>query len=191
MRTEKLLAVLFLIGLAFRFLHWTGASTLIVISLSTISILYFPAAFYFFCDKVIKRQNLPLSIVSGLFLSLIPLGILYKIMYWQGGHFFLLIGTVTVPIFLAITYLLKSKTKDDLKTYYKNLILRTGILTALTILFYLTPTSTLLKVQYWDDPELARLKISYFANPDNMEHKKQLDEYILKRDSMKHDKVVN
>jgi len=191
MRTEKLLSVIFLVGLVFKLLHWPGSGILLVLSLSTISILYFPAAFYFFSDKDIKRQNLVLSIVSGLFLSLIPLGILFKIMYWQGSQFFLLMGTVTAPIFFVIIYLYKSQIKDDLKTYYKNLIRRTGILTSLTILFYLTPTSALLKVQYWDDPELARLKISYFANPDNIDHKKQLDEYILKRDSLKLNKGVD
>lgn len=185
MRTEKVLALLFLIGLLFKLLHWTGSGFILVITLYAVVILYFPAAFYFFCDKDIERQNLPLSIFSGLFLSLIPLGILFKIMYWQGGQIFLEIGSVTAPIFFAITYFLKSKATDDLKIYYKNLYLRTSILTALTLVFCFTPTRTLLKVQYWDDPELAKLKISYFANPDNMEHKKQLDEYILKRDSLK------
>jgi len=184
MRTEKALTIVFLIGLSFKLLHWPGAGPLIVISLSTIAMLYFPAAFYFFCDKVIKRQNLALSIVSGLFLSLIPVGILFKIMYWPGGQVYLLIGIVTAPIILAIIFFLKSKTVDDLKTYYRNMFLRTSILTALTIIFYLTSTSTLLKVQYWDDPELARLKTLHYTNPDNEEYKKQHDEYLSKRDSL-------
>lgn len=191
MKTEKALTIVFLIGLLFKFLHWPGTGPLLVISLSTITMLYFPAAFYFFCDQVIKRQNLLLSIVSGLFLSLIPLGILFKIMYWPGGQFYLLIGTVTAPIILAIIYFLKSKTADDLKTYYKNMFLRTSILTALTIVFYLTPTSTLIKIQYWDDPELARLKTLHYTNPDNEEYKKLHDEYLSKRDSLYLEKTSN
>ncbi|MDP1727265.1 MAG: hypothetical protein Q8M15_10820 [Bacteroidota bacterium] len=184
MRTEKVLTILFLVGLLFKVLHWIGASQILAISLMTIAMLYFPAAFYFFCDKVIKRQNIALSIVSGLFLSLIPLGILFKIMYWRGGQVYLLTGLVTAPIILAVIYFLKSKTADELKTYYRNMFLRTSILTALAFLFYLTPTSTLLEIQYFRDPELARLKTLHYTYPDNYEYKKQHDDYISKRDSM-------
>lgn len=183
MKTEKTFAIIFLVGLIFKLLHWPGASVILIISLSTIAMLYFPASFYFFCDKVIKRQNLALSIVSGLFLSFIPLGILFKIMYWPGGQFYLLIGTVTPPIILTILYFLKSRTTDDLTTYYKNMYARTIILTVLTITFYLIPTATLLKIQYWNDQELARLKTLYYTHPDNAEYKKQHDEYLLKRDN--------
>lgn len=184
MRTEKTLTIIFLVGLIFKLLHWPEAGIILVISLSTIAMLYFPGAFYFFCDKVIKRQNLALSIVSGLFLSLIPLGILFKIMYWPGGHLYLLIGTVTAPIILIVVYFLKSKTTDDLATYYKNMFVRTTVLTVLTISFYLIPTATLLKIQYWDDQELARLKTLHYTNPDNEEYKRLHDEYLQKRDSL-------
>lgn len=184
MRTEKTFAIIFIVGLIFKLLHWPGAGIILVISLSTTSMLYFPAAFYFFCDKIIKRQNLALSIVSGIFLSLIPLGILFKIMYWPGGQLYLLIGTVTAPIILTIIYFLKSRTTEDLATYYKSMFARTIILTILTIIFYFIPTATLLKIQYWDDQELARLKTLHYTYPDNEEYKKQHDEYLLKRDSL-------
>jgi len=184
MKTEKTLSIIFLVGLIFKLLHWPGAGEILVISLSTIVMLYFPAAFYFFCDKVIKRQNLALSIVSGLFLSLIPLGILFKIMYWPGGQLYLLIGTVSAPIILTVIYFLKSKTTENLATYYNNMFSRTIVLTVLTITFYLIPTATLLNIQYWDDQELARLKTLHYTHPDNEEYKKQHDEYLLKRDSI-------
>jgi hypothetical protein len=183
-RTEKTLTILFLIGLIFKLLHWPGAGIILVISLSTIAMLYFPAAFYFFCDKVIKRQNLALSIISGLFLSLIPLGILFKIMYWPGGQMYLLIGSVTAPIILTVIYFMKSKTTDELATYYKNMFVRTVVLMVLTITFYLIPSATLLKIQYWDDQELARLKTLHYTHPDNEEYKKQHDEYLLRQDSI-------
>jgi len=146
-----------------------------------IATLYFPGAFYFFCDKVIKRQNLALSIISGFFLSLIPIGILFKIQYWPGGQLYLLIGTITAPVIMAIVLFLKSKAAEDLSIYYKNMFSRTIVLSVLTVLFYLTPTSTLLKIQYRSDPELARLKILYYENPGNEEYRKQHDEYLLKK----------
>lgn len=185
MRTEKTFAVIFLVGLAFKLMHLLGADIIILVSLLTIAILYFPAAFYFFSDKVIKRQNLPLSVVSGLFLSIIPIGILFKVLFWRGAELILLMGSATAPIILVIVYFLKSKATEDLATYYKNMFVRTIVLTVLAISFYLLPTTTQLKYHYWDDKELARLKILRYTNPENAEYKRQLYEYIQKRDSLK------
>ena len=183
MKTEKTLIIVFFVGLIFKVLHWSGAEQLLAISLFTLAILYFPVAFYFFCDKTIKRQNLVLSVVSGLFLALVPLGVLFKVMYWSGGQTYLSVSLVTSPIILAIIYFLKLKTSEELKTYYQNMFLRTSILTCLTIIFYLTSTSTLLKIQYWDDSELARLKTLYYTDPTNQKYKKQHDDYLSRRDT--------
>ena len=192
MKTEKGLFISFIIGLLFRYiLHLPGASLLIVISLSLLATLYFPAAFYFFCDKKIKKQNLPLSIISGLFLSIISIGILFKIQYWPGANFHLLIGTVTAPIILGVTYFLKKKASDELKTYFKNMTVRLVTLSILTILLYLTPTENLLKIQYREDPELVRLKTLLYANPYNEEYIKEHDEYIMKRDSLYFSEILN
>lgn len=119
MRTEIGLFIAFLIGLVFRFLHWPGSGVIIVISLSSISLVYFPGAFYFFSDKVLKRQNLILSIISGLFLATIPMGMLFKLQYWPGANRYLLAGAVSAPIILGVTLFLKAKAGDKLKYYYK------------------------------------------------------------------------
>lgn len=141
MRTEIALTFLFVLGLIGKLLHLDGANILLLSSLLTISLLYFPAAFYFFCDKVIKRQNLLFSLIAGSFLSLIPVGILFKIMHWPGDKPMLFIGMVSAPVLLAITYFLQSKKPEYLLTYYQNMLWRTGILTLATFLFYFIWTS--------------------------------------------------
>jgi hypothetical protein len=181
MRTEKILSAVFLLGLVLKFLNIPAAGMLLMLSLMGIGILYFPAAYYFFSDKEIKRQNIPLTIVAGLFLSLIPIGILFKLLYWPGPvKMYLIIGAVTAPIIFIISYISRTKAVDDLKIYYKNMLFRTGILTVLAVLFLLTSPGSILKIQYRNDPELARLKIQYFENRDNKEYKKQYDAYMLK-----------
>ena len=181
MRSEKILSAVFLLGLVLKLLNIPAAGMLLMLSLMGIGILYFPAAYYFFSDKVIKRQNIPLTIVSGLFFSLIPIGILFKLLYWPGGgKMYLIIGSVTAPIIFIISYISRTKAVEDLKIYYKNMLFRTGVLTILAALFLLTPTGKILKIQYRNDPELARLKTQYFDNPDNKEYKKQYDAYMLK-----------
>ncbi len=182
MKTEKILSIVFIAGILFKLMHWPGGAVLLVLSLMTLAILYFPAAFYFFCDKVTKNQNLPLSVISGFFLSIIPIGILFKVQYWPGGQAYMLVGAVTAPVILAVTYFLKSKAPEELSVYYKNMIKRTAILTVLAALFCFTSTSTLIKIQCWDDPEMARLKTQYFTNPENEEYERQYDEYMFKKD---------
>lgn len=60
---------------------------------------------------------------------------------------------------------------------------RTATLTVLTLLLYLTPTATLLNIQYRNDPEMARLKTLHYTEPYNEEYKRQHDEYMMKQDS--------
>lgn len=191
MRTEKTLAVVFVVAVLLMLFHVPGEGIITVISLSTLSMLYFPGAFYFFSDKDIKRQNLGLSIVSGLLLSLIPLGILFKIMHWPGGEMYLLLGSVSAPIILAFVYILKTKAADELTTYYKNMVQRTSVLAVLALTFYLIPSETLIKINYWDDPELARLKTLHYTNPENEEYKKQHDEYVMERELSEFDTAIH
>jgi hypothetical protein len=184
MKTEKVFAIIFLIGLLFKIMHWPFAGPILVISLGSIGVLYFPLAFYFFSDKEFKRQNLFLSVVLGLFLSFVPVGILFKVLYWPGAQLYLLVGSVTAPVIAVLTYLSLSKATDELNTYYRNIFLRSAILAALAILFYATPTATLLKIQHRDNPELARLKTLSYENRDNEEYRKQLKDYLAKQDSL-------
>ncbi len=188
MRTEKVFASIFLVGLIFKLLHWPGAGVLIVISLSTLAFFYFPLAFYFFCDKQIKRQNLALSIISGFFLSIIPIGVMFKLQYWPGAQVQLLAGLFTAPIIFVVVYFLQKKSSEDLVLYYKNMFNRTLLLSILTMALYFTPTSTLIKIQHWDDAELARLKTQHFANPDNEEYAREYNKYI-KRDTIEYNET--
>jgi glucose uptake protein GlcU len=168
-------------------LHWPGAGELLIISLFAMTLLYFPLAFYFFCDKSIKRQNLAVSIISGFILAIAPVNILNKLMYWstETGQLRLLIAVGAVSILLfVILYLKSTSSSDELKIYYKNLFQRTLVICIATVIFYLIPTPTLIKIQYRDDPELARLKTLYYMHPDNAQYRKQYDDYVAKLDSL-------
>ena len=191
MRTEKVIACLFVIGLLFKFvLHFPGGGVILVVSLMLLSLVYCPLAFYFFSDKEIKKQNLALSIVAGMFLGLVPMGILFKIMYWTGADRYLFICSITVPIILGAIYYLKNKASVELATYYKNMLMRTFVLAFVTAVFYLTSTETLIHIQEGKDPELARLKTLSYTNPQNEEYAKQLEDYEMKKDSIYRSEVM-
>ncbi|MBL0072424.1 MAG: hypothetical protein IPP34_11710 [Bacteroidetes bacterium] len=183
MKTEKVLIVLAIIGICFKFLHWEGGGLILILSLMALSVIYFPGGFYFFSDKSVKRQNIPLSIISGFFLAIAPVGVLFKFQYWEGKTVMLLVSVISSIIIFSIALILKSKATDELKVYYKNMLLRTAIITVVTIMVSLVPSETLIKIQYSDDPELARLKTLHYLNPDNEEYRKAHDEYILEHES--------
>jgi hypothetical protein len=189
MKAEKALAILFIIGVSLKLLFWPWVNSwvgyLIAFSLLSIAIMYFPLAFYFYSDGNIKRQNIALSIIAGFLLSIIPLGILCKVMYWPGSQTLPMIGSVLGVVLLLVTPAFKSSAPEELNTYHKNMLLRTGVLTVFSLLFYVTPTETLAKIQYKHDPELARVKALYLSDVLNEEYKKQHDQYMLKLDSLK------
>src|ERR1700751_1113349 len=98
MKTEKTIGIIFLAGLILKVLHLPLGSVTVVLALGALGVLYFPAAFYFFCDKTIEKQNLGLSIVAGLLLAMVPVGILFKLQYWPGAQVYLLAGAIAAPI---------------------------------------------------------------------------------------------
>jgi hypothetical protein len=180
MKTEKALGVLFLISLLFRLMHWNGGDFLLLITLSALSLVYFPLSFYFFSGKNLKDQNVPLSIAAGLFLSITTTGVLFKQMHWKGSQPLLLIGTVAALVLLVVSLFMKSKESAS-SNYYKQLLVRSGVLGGLALVLYFTPMSTLLHIQHWDDAQLAKLKYRSFSNPSNAEYRNELIEYQAKR----------
>ena len=184
MKTERVLVILFLIGILFKFFHWTGFGLILTIACFSTAIIYCPFSFYFFSDKSLSNQNLPLSIISGFFLSIVPLGILFKIQYWNGAQIQLGFGLIITPIFLIIALIMKNRAPEAQAIYYRNLTLRFTVLTSLTYLFYFTSTATLLKIQYHDDPKLGQLKILYYENPTEIKYQEEINKYIERRDSL-------
>jgi hypothetical protein len=162
-----------------------GGGILIVLSLSVLAILYFPLAFYFFSDKTIKAQNLPLSIISGFFLSLAPIGIMFKLQFWPSYSMLLIAAFMFSIVFAFIGYFYKKESADNLVIYYRQFFSRAITLTILTGFFYFTPMQTLIKIQEWRDPHFARLKIQAYENPDNERYQQELMDYWDKRDGVK------
>lgn len=183
MKTEKTLAVIFVFALAVKFFDVTGSSLLLVISLTLLSMLYFPMAFYFFCDKNIKMQNLPLSIFGGMMLAMIPIGVMFKLMIWPGSFIQLFMGLFLSAVLLAAILVLKQKADKELKVYFKNFLQRTVFWLAFGLVLFFTPTSSIIKLQYRHEPELVRLKLLIHEHPGNPEYQYELQRYYIQRDS--------
>jgi len=191
MRTEKIIFAVILLGLLLKVFNVPISSLVLVLSLSTISMVYFGGAFYFFCDKKLKNSNIALSIIAGIFLSTAQIGILYKLLFWPGGQIMLLIGLIATIVLLIIAIILKIKSSEHLKTYYKNMLIRTSVWTILTLVIYFIPISTLVNYQYKNEPEKARLLNLTISDPANLEYQKQYYEYQLRQDSIEYGATNN
>lgn len=154
MKTEKIFAGLFLIGLCLYFFNVLGNSLLLIFCLVLLAFFCFPLGFYFFSDQTLKRQNIALSILGGIALFFAPIGILFKLMNWSGHIIVLMTALVLITILLAITFILYGKHKPELGTYYKNYLTRIIFWLSLSCIFYLTPSATLIKLHYHSEPEL-------------------------------------
>jgi len=97
-------AAAMIFGILFKFMHWPGASALIVLGIGTSSLIFLPLLFVLKSkdrhqtkDKII----LGLGILAGITLSL---SILFKVMHWPGSMYLgytsvILIGLILLPIF--------------------------------------------------------------------------------------------
>ena len=158
MKIESVFAAVIILFLILKYLEVPGSNMILVLAMFSLSFMYLLIAFYLFCDKKLANQNLAFSIFSGISLAIAPLGVLYKLMIWDGGQRLILSGSLISIVILVIAYFLKSKAQDNLKIYYDNMILRTAILTLVSLVLYITPAKTLLNMEYPNDPELVRLK---------------------------------
>ncbi|MBX9850454.1 MAG: hypothetical protein K2X86_01710 [Cytophagaceae bacterium] len=210
MRTERVFGIIILIGVFFKFMHWPGGNVIIILSMSTLSMLYLPFAFYFFSYKGVKYQNMGLTIPAGICFSIALIGIMFKLMYWPGANEMILFGAIGSVLMVVLSFVfskvkiasepdfqkrLDPKALDDrtdanedvsaqekMRLYYKNMQLRSILISFFTVLLLLTPVSTLVKIQHRDDPEMVRLKIRSFENPQNEEYRKEYRDYVQKKE---------
>ncbi len=150
-KLEKIVGVIVLIALILKLTMIPGGGILIVLSLSILSIIYFPFGFALFnqieIKRILKRDSYKglsaLRIVGaigvGMALSLICIGILFKLQHWPGSTSNLLTGLFTSLIVLIIALIRYFKTKSD---FYIRIIKRLLIIGGLALLIILVSNLT-------------------------------------------------
>lgn len=183
MRTEKFFFMLFIISLVMKLLHIPGADIVLMLALGLLSLLYLLFGFYFFSDGHFRQQNLILSILAGILLGFAPVGILFRLQYFSGSRVQVLFGGMFSLIILLVVVILRlTSASEDLRGYYRNMIWRSSILAALSILLFFTPRPKLIELQYWDDPRMVELKNNYLRDPANRDNRKRLEDYIRQKE---------
>lgn len=87
------------LGIFFKFMHWPGASALIILGIATSSLVFLPLLFTL---RAKEKQNIKDKItlaVATLAGALISLAVLFKVMHWPGAN---LMGTSFVALMVLV-----------------------------------------------------------------------------------------
>ena len=137
LKTEKIIFIIFLLALILKVTHTPGGKIFSIITLMPLSLFYFPFGFYFLSDKKVDNTTVAFSVVSGLLLSTLVIGDLFKLMNWSGATLVLVVGLVSCLPIAIISYLRYSQPKNlEHVTYYKNIFIRVLVFTLLGLISF-------------------------------------------------------
>ena len=101
---------------------------ILILTIGILSMIYFPFGIYFLSGKTFQQQNVGLSIGVGMALSILVVGILFKLMHWPGALAMLIVGLAgVIPLFFVVRMLRNRNTYEERNDYYGQLFLRLSI----------------------------------------------------------------
>lgn len=175
---EIIIATLSIIALGLNLLLIPGGGVLTVLTLSTLSGLYMYLSFALFNEirlrnifkkdsfKGISTMRIVGAVGTGLALSVMTAGLMFKFQSWPGADFNLgagLFGLLLVTVIGLIKY---SKTKSD---FYTRIFKRAAIFGGLGLILMLTPKTSWVELKYRNHPEYVDALKKAMADPDNNE----------------------
>ncbi|WP_167619840.1 hypothetical protein [Maribellus sediminis] len=143
-RYELVLTLLLLVTFVLRILSDIQVGVFITMILSTLALLYFLMA-YLKPEKAL-RMELFLFKIGYWSLSVTIIGILFRIERWQYSDLFLIIGSTTAILVVLMVSLILVK-KSELFLFNRKMKMRMVIIAALGLMFYITPTSELVRLK--------------------------------------------
>lgn len=171
---EKIISITFLVGLLMIFYQITGGGLITTLSLVSISSIYMAFSLLLFNQLSIKellqsgtldkigRLRIIGSILLGLSLSVLTLGILFKIQLYPGASAMLKLGLIGVSVALLIGAIKYIKSRD---IFYKSIFKRIIIFGGIGLFFYLLPKANWLTIRFPDNPDYVQAVINYDQNP--------------------------
>lgn len=184
------LSILFfiLIGLSFRFALIPGGGPLIGLGMGMLSIFYYVLSFALFngikLRNIFKKasyqhtnaKKIVGAIGLGISLSILIIGILFKLQGLPGATPMLTIGLLTTGLILIVAsiFFLRNRT-----AFYKRVFVRGVVYFFLGALLYLTSPNTLIDIFHRDNPEYASILKQVRAHPEDPKLQQKLDSMVL------------
>jgi hypothetical protein len=181
--SERFLLVLCLIAFVWFFALVPGGAETVMITLTLLSMFYFLFGLLFFSDvglrqlfkgklKEVTAVMMVIGVLTGIALSIVLIGILFKLLYLPGADEMLKIGIPFAIVMLAVAVIYSRPPRRPLsKTIFSRLI----IFLVLGIAVLVISPLTLVKLQYRNHPRYIEAFSNYSQNPRNRELWDKLD----------------
>jgi hypothetical protein len=182
--TEKILTGLWILGLIFKFALLPGGSVIFLLGIQLLSILYFIFSFLLFNNirfrSMFKGESYAHTntmriigaVCSGLCLSVLLTGILFKFLLWPGAMPMLIVGLVPSGIILVIAFVKYLTTKNR---YYAGVLVRVGVYLLLSMILCAVSNLSLVKIYHRDNPAYIDAYEQLQLDPGNPELERQLE----------------
>lgn len=183
-KLEKIAAVVVLVALVLKLTLIPGGGILMVLSLSVLGFIYYPMGFALFNQigfrQILKKDSykglsalrIMGAIGVGAALSVVCVGILFKLQHWTGSGFNLMVGLIVSSILLVVALIKYLATKAE---FYRRIITRLVIIGGFGLMLILVPNLTIIKIQFRNHPGYIKAYELYLENPRDEALMKNLD----------------
>src|SRR5688572_31165 len=177
-KTEIIIATLSIIALGLNLLLIPGGGVLTVLTLLSLSMIYFYFGFALFNDirfrKIFKKDSYKEitslrilgAVGTGLALSLTTVGIVFKFQAWQGANINLGAGLAGLLIVTIIGLIQYSKNKSN---YYTQIFKRVVLFGGIGLILFFIPETSWIEFKYRNHPAYANALKESIAAPENKE----------------------
>lgn len=178
---ELLFITTAIIAFIMKLLHIAGSNILIVVSLMSLAMLYFIAGYFIFNDVKLsfKKSEHPLSakritfsIAFGWALSTLIVGMLFRLMIWQGSDVQISSGLVLTMLPMLFLLLYIQFKKLDVGSV-KQILLRGSLGIILGLALFNISEVGIVNLYYRDMPEYRDAMIRTIEHPDDPEAQKE------------------
>jgi hypothetical protein len=188
-KAEITLLVLTLIGIVCNLLLVPGGVVFTLISLFLYSSIYFYFGFAFFNGISLRKLFKPQSyqgisalrivgaIATGFSLSMVLIGILFKLLSWPGAFINMAFGLACTLVVIIISLI---KYYNQKSVYYQRILIRCFALFFVGLFLISLPKYAIVSFKYRNHQNYLNAFIAFNNNPDNEELHQKLDEERMK-----------
>lgn len=177
---EKILAIAFVLGIILKFSLVGIGDEIALFSMLILACIYYPLGFLFFNQirlrNVFKKKayenittgNIVVGVLVGIALSIICIGILFKLLILPGAGEMLMIGVVSTVFLSVVVATIKSLNTKFILIRMLSLALLGGGL-------FFTSELSMVKLQYRNHPAYIDAYVKYKEDPRNEILRNKLD----------------
>lgn len=176
---EKILLIALITGIILRFSLILIGEEITIISLLTLSGIYFALGFLLFNQiklrdvtkkgtfEKLTTTSIVIAVLAGIALSIVCVGALFRFMSLPGSGQMLMIGSVSLIIVSILAAVLKS-------VFLKSILTRTIPVLIIGIVLLFVSELSMVKLMYRNHPTYVEAYVRYYEDPKNEALRKEM-----------------